>query len=370
MKILVFISKLYGGGGERVAATLLNHLSAKHNVILAVFNNGKNHYTIDNKIDIIDLSKGKTFHPYQLNRIIKCWKTIKDTNPDLIISFIIELNRFVLLSNLFCKKKIIVSERTTIQRQQSIFHTFTRRILYKLATKVVLVSKEDYNYAKWLKNKVLIHNPLNYNIISDLQQREKAIVAISSQRRWHVKGFDLLIQAWAKIAQQNPNWKLQFVGTNDDDYISNIAKSNKIDSQVEFLGWSNEIDKVLQTKSIFVLSSRNEGFPNSLIEAMSQGCACLAFDCRTGPNEIITNGVSGLLARNGDVDDLAIKIQLLINDERLRQKLSAGAIYEVKRFDKDKIMRQWDDLINDVTLIPQKKKDNTEPKATSNQLSS
>ena len=354
MKILVFISKLYNGGGERVASILLNHLCEKHNVTVAVFDTKEKSYPINDKINLIDLSCGKRIRPYQLNRIIKSRETIKKIQPDLIISFIVELNRFVIISNIFCRKKLIVSERTTIQRRQSLFHTFTRHILYRLANRVVLVSKCDYDYAKWLKNKTLIYNPLVFPTITNYNKRENTIVAISSQHRWHVKGFDLLIQAWAKIAPSHPNWKLQFIGTNDCNYISNMVKSIGLENQVDFLGWTYEIDKILQTKSIYVLSSRNEGFPNSLIEAMSQGCACAAFDCKTGPNEIITEGVSGLLARNGNINDLAAKLQTLIEDKELRQRLSANGVEEVKRFDKELIMRQWDELIEDVTQRAQR----------------
>ena len=154
--------------------------------------------------------------------------------------------------------------------------------------------------------------------------------------------------AWAKIAHQHPDWELQFIGNNDDEYISNFAKSLNIDNQVDFLGWTDKIDKVLQTKSIYVLSSRREGFPCSLLEAMSQGCACVAFDCKTGPNEIITDGVSGLLVHNGNVDELVDKLQKLIDNELLRQQLSATAPEGVRMFEKEIIMRQWDDLIENV----------------------
>ena len=78
---------------------------------------------------------------------------------------------------------------------------------------------------------------------------------------------------------------------------------------------------------------------------MSQGCACIAFDCKTGPNEIITNGKNGLIARDGDVEDLKEKMQLLIENTNLRQLLSASAVEDVKRFNIDEIMRQWDKLI-------------------------
>ena len=261
----------------------------------------------------------------------------------------VELSIFVLLANFFTRKKLIVSEQTSIQAKHPMRDRFTRSILYRFASKVVFVSESDCNYAKWLKNKTFIYNPLSCGIIDEQPQREKTIVAISSQRRWHVKGFDLLIQAWSIIAQTHPDWKLQFVGANNDNYISDLTKSYGIESQVDFLGWSDEIDKVLQTKSIYVLSSRREGFPCSLLEAMSQGCACVAFDCKTGPNEIITDGKSGLLAHNGDVNDLATKLQLLIEDEKLRQRLSVGAVEGVMRFDKELIMKQWNELIEEVT---------------------
>ena len=345
MKILVFISKLYGGGGERVASILLNHLCKSHDVTVAVFNTDEKSYQISNKISVLDLSKEKNIRPYQLDRIVKCRKTIKQVNPDLIISFLVNLNRFVLIANRFTRKRLILSEQTSIQTKQHLWQWLTRHIQYRFATKVVFVSESDYNHAKWLKNKAFIYNPLSCSTISNHTKQEKAIVAIGAQRRWHVKGFDLLIQAWAKIASSHPEWKLHFVGANDDNYICDLVKTHGLENQVDFLGWTDEIDKVLQTKSIYALSSRREGFPCSLLEAMSQGCTCVAFDCKTGPNEIITDGKNGLLARDGDVDDLASKLHLLIEDKPMRKQLGTAATEEVRRFEKEKIMRQWDELI-------------------------
>ena len=346
MRILLFVDKLFGGGAERVASILLNHLCEKHNVTAIIFNDKLPTYPIKPEIKIKKITidnRIRILHP--IERIHKIRQIIKRNNPDMIISFMVELNIYVLLANIFNQRKIIVSERSTIQKDLSIIFKLTQHFLYKLASNVVFVSKNDYNYAKWLKNKTFIYNPLSCHIINEQPQRENTIVAIGAQRRWHVKGFDTLILAWARIAQSHPDWKLQFIGLNNDIYISSLTQSYYLERQVEFLGWENNINEILRTKSIYILSSRSEGFPNSLIEAMSQGCACVAFDCKTGPNEIITDGKSGLLARNGDVDDLAAKLQLLIEDENLRQKLSAGAIEEVKRFDYDSIMNQWDELI-------------------------
>ncbi len=346
MKILLFISKLYGGGAERVASILLNHLSQKHSVTAAIFDANKKSYPINSKVEIINLSEGKNLNPYQLNRIVKCRRTIKTLSPDLIISFLVGMSRFVVISNLFINKNLILSERTSIQAKQPLWQWLTRRLLYPIATKVVFVSESDYNYAKWLSNKTFIYNPLSCDtIFCNNIAREKVIVSIGAQSRWQVKGFDMLVRAWAKIAPLHPSWKLQFIGETDDSHIKQLSESLGIENQVDFLGWTDDIAAALQTKSIYALSSRLEGFPNSLIEAMSQGCACVAFSCKTGPDEIITDGISGLLARNGDTDDIAAKLQLLIEDENLRKRLSVGATDEVKRFEMKKIMQQWDLLI-------------------------
>ena len=351
MKILFFINHLAYGGAERIASVLLNHLCEQHNTEVVLFSDKKSTYNINDKIYVRKIIvNGNNKFSKTIRRITEIKNTINETKPDLIISFLTYTNFYILLANMFLWKRIIVSERTTIQKKKSIWHLFTRHILYHFASSVVFVSQSDYNYAKWLKHKTFIYNPLCLSsYLDNNKKRENSIIAIGSQKRWQVKGFDLLIQAWSKIAPSYPKWRLQFIGTKDDDNISNMMKMYNLDNQVDFLGWFDEIDKVLQTKSIYALSSRNEGFPNSLIEAMSQGCACVAFDCKTGPNEIIDDGESGLLAHDGDVDDIADKLQQLIEDENLRHRLSKGAIEKANEFDKKSFFAKWDSLIDEVT---------------------
>ncbi len=349
MRILFFINHLANGGAERVAATLLNHLCEKHDVEVVFFSDKKASYNINPKIPTQKIIiNGNNKIVKVIRRISRIRKLIKETNPDLMISFMVDLSMQVLLANCPTSNKLIVSEHITIQTTRQLHRLITRHILYRLASKIVLISESDYNYAKWIEQKTYIYNPLCIPI-SSISHKEKYIVAVGPQKRWHSKGFDMLIKVWSRIAPLHPDWKLQFVGANNDDYIINLTKSYRLEKQIEFLGWTDEIDNTLQTKSIYVLSSRREGFPCSLIEAMSQGCTCLAFDCKTGPNEIITDGKSGLLARNGDIDDIANKLEMLINDEQLRLRLSAGAIEEAKRFDKNVFFAAWDKLIEEVT---------------------
>ena len=349
MRILFFINHLADGGAERVATTLLNHLCEKHEIELVLFSEKQASFNINPQIPtqkIIVSGNNKIIKV--IRRTSRIRKLIKETNPDLIITFMVDLSMQVLLANCLTSNKIIVSEHITIQTTRQPHRLITRHILYRLASKIVFISKSDYNYAKWIKRKTYIYNPLCYPI-TQTSYKEKSIVAIGPQKRWRSKGFDMLISAWSKIAPSHSDWKLQFIGETNDNYIRDLVKSYSLEKRVEFLGWTDEIDKVLQTKSIYVLSSRREGFPCSLIEAMSQSCACLAFDCQTGPNEIITDGKNGLLALNGNIDNLANKLEMLINDEQLRHRLADSAIEEVKRFDKNVFFAQWDKLIEGIT---------------------
>lgn len=348
MRILFFINHLADGGAERVAATLLNHLCENHEVEMVLFSDKHASYYINSQIPtqkIIISSNNKIVKV--IRRISRIKKLIKKTNPDLMISFMVDLSMQVLLANCLISNKLIVSEHITIQTTRQPHRLITRHILYRLASKIVFISESDYNYAKWIKQKTYIYNPLCLPI-SSIFHKGKYIVTVGPQKRWHSKGFDMLIKVWSRIAPLHPDWKLQFVGENNDNYICDLAKSNNLEKRIDFIGWTDEIDKTLQTKSIYVLSSRREGFPCSLIEAMSQGCACLAFNCKTGPDEIIKDGKSGLLAQNGDIDDLANKLEMLINDEQLRLRLSAGAVEEAKRFDKNIFFAAWDKLIKEV----------------------
>lgn len=348
MRILIFVSSLYGGGAERVASLLSNHLGNDNDVYVATFSDNKRTYPISSKINVISILPNSNLSLVRFfQRYANINRTIDTVSPDIIISFSVSLNAKVLLVNRLKRRKLIVSERTSFSRYVSREADFARKNLYKTASNVVFVSKEDYDKYPY-QNKSVIYNPLSMSPFRDANSRENSVLAVGSIKRWKVKGFDTLLKAWAMISKNNPDWTLDFMGKDNDNYIHDLVDDLGIATSVRFLGHCDDVASIMQKKSIFVLSSRYEGFPNCLIEAMSQGCACVAYDCHTGPTEILTNGVDGVLVKNQSEEEMAIAIQRCISDVSYREALAKNGCKSVERFKSDLIMFQWEQLIKKI----------------------
>ncbi|MBR6081576.1 MAG: glycosyltransferase [Salinivirgaceae bacterium] len=347
MKILFFIHSLRGCGAERVASILLNHFCEKHDTFVAVNRYTPPFYHTDNRIHIIiNQTKSKLKIASRLPLFIKMANTIRNIKPDIVISFLVTNNNNALIANAFCRRKIIISERIALTHEPSLKHRFLRKILYPTANKIVFVTNEDRINFGWPQKSLSIYNPAMLEPYTDYNNRPKKIVAIGPNKRWHQKGFDILMRAWEQISQQNTDWSLEIYGRISDVPLPDFL--NQKQERVTWMGWRDNIAEVLRTKSIFILASRFEGCPNSLIEAMSQGCACVVTDCAGGAKEMIDDGINGLIARSEDVVDISTKLQMLINDENLRLKLSYGATEKIKQFDKNAFFAQWDNLLEEV----------------------
>ena len=117
-----------------------------------------------------------------------------------------------------------------------------------------------------------------------------------------------------------------------------------MDKSVVLLGFQKDMQQLLKQSSIFILSSKNEGLPMVLLEAMSQGCACISFDCISGPKEIITHNESGLLIEDQNWEEMTTSLDKLISDEALRSQFSKSALKEAERFTPTVIVDKWEDL--------------------------
>lgn len=361
MKLLFYTPLIRGGGAGRVISIICNELSERGHDVYLAFDTAEISYELNNKITIIHLPHKTFFHHYtEIFKLIKdririgkqIRKIAVDIKPDIIISFVEMFNAHVIISTLGLKIPVISSEHTTFDKKRSLYESFCRFYINKLASKVSILTKSDYFYLnKRLPNKVVIPNPLSFSIFEGKNKKKQNVLCVGRVNDWEIKGFDTIIKIWGNIAPTFPEWTLDIAGNGNEtnfNYLKQLTKENNVENSVNFLGFRKDIDQLMRESSIFCLSSRREGFPMVLIEAMSQGCASVAFNCRTGPGEIITNGISGILVQDQDAAGMENALISVMINEDLRQKLTRGGKKEVKKFDVNLIVDKWEVLFKEV----------------------
>ena len=195
----------------------------------------------------------------------------------------------------------------------------------------------------------IIPNPaVNFTAVKRTSGIGIRIVAVGRLTRQ--KGFDLLIEAFAEVAAEAPHANLTIFGEGPErDALMAQARTLAIGTRVTFAGLTETPGAWLAEADIFVLSSRFEGFPNVLVEALAGGVATIAFNCPWGPSDILNDGKDGLLVQPEDVKALASAIRRLLNDSDLRAQLSGAAPQAVRRFNLPNVLAQWDSVIDQVT---------------------
>jgi glycosyltransferase involved in cell wall biosynthesis len=159
------------------------------------------------------------------------------------------------------------------------------------------------------------------------------------------KGFDLLLRAWAKVQHQCPDWSLRIVGSGSQEPIlKDLMISLGLEPSVQLAPFSRQIEEHYRESSVFVCSSRFEGFGLVLAEAKAAGLPVVSFDCRCGPSEIVRHNYDGLLVKAGKSEQLAAALRVLICDEQKRVLFSSRASAD-HRFDGEQILNDWEDLL-------------------------
>lgn len=215
----------------------------------------------------------------------------------------------------------------------------------KRLDKFIVLSKEDKANWKGFNNIEVIYNPIKFIPTTYSTCTNKRAIAVG---RYTVqKGFDLLIKSWAAVEKKHPDWRLDIYGSGEYSKYQNFANSCKLKTIICHPAVEN-IYRYYIDSSIFILSSRYEGFGLVLAEAMSCGVPSVSFKCPCGPRDIIKDGIVGLLVDNENTDDLADKICYLIENEKIRIDMGMKAQKNALRFDEEHIMKQWIDLFNSI----------------------
>ena len=353
MKILYLITDISTSGGvERITSLKINYFIEKfHYDIDILVRNKKNkmtHFFLNSRVNIynLDFNPNKNFFWRQIFKIKKYLylkKLLEKNKYDLIITTGFILDPFLP----FLKKHTKIIKE--IHGAKNILYPKERFYLRKYLLsfdKIILLTKKDLNNWK-LENAMVIYNSLTFYPKEYSLCQNRRIISVG--RLVEDKGYDILIDIWSIISKKYPNWILEVYGEGTER--KNLEnKIIKLGLEKSFLlkGVVKNIqDKYLES-SIYVMTSRTEGFGMVLVEAMACGLPIIAFDVPTGPREIIKKN-NGFLVEFGNINEMVKKIEFLIIDEQKRKKMGENSRRNVQVFSQEKIMIQWKEIFEKIT---------------------
>lgn len=357
MKILFFISGMSAGGAQRSLLTLCEGLQEhkEHTIYVATWINKDDKYIIPKSINLIDLGTANRRCSSRISYIRSIFdirKTIKKVSPDIVVAVQCNMYPRVLLANCFCKSKLIVWEHTSMSRKMDFEASISRKYLYRFSDGLFVLTNKDKLIAKNLASNIeVMPNPLPFPTFTELCTRINNVVAIGRLDVWHIKGFDTLIDIWAKLRDYHKDWKLMVVGegsVQNTQFLKNLIDKRGLSDSILLTGYRNDVQDILKNSKIYVLPSRVEGFPMGLIEAMSQGCACVSFSIDNSVRDIISDKQDGFIICDRNEEEFAQKLSLLMDNDSLLQDISCNATKNINRFNKSIIANKWIETLNKI----------------------
>ena len=354
------ISTLSSGGAERNTCMLANHFAKQNDVTLITLQKSKScFYPLLSKIKIqnLNLIRNNLTIFTKVSNFIKRVYILRNNlireKPEILISFLETTNITVLISSLFIKniRIRIISDRNNPNFSENKFLiNIFKVIFYRYADVLVLQTKKIKENFTFLNSKKIqvIPNTISEKIKEKKNYyNKKKFKIISVGRLEDQKGYDILLKSLFLLKEKKLNFVCDIYGNGSKKKeILNIIKINNLLNQVKVKGVKKNIFSLYKKYDLFVLSSKFEGFPNSLLEALSTGLPCISSDCDYGPSEIIKNNINGLLFKNSNHLDLYKKIKYLIeNRDKLKlYSYNAKKEFNYSIFNEDKI-HKWEKLL-------------------------
>ncbi len=354
-RIAFVIPSLNAGGMERVISELANYIATNTQTDCHLILYGKSReifYEISPNIKVYKPSfefddNKRQWMTVKTMRFIR--STIRDINPDSVLSFGEMWNSLVLLSLVGVKTPIYISDRSAPNISHGIFQDYLRKVLYTRAAGVIAQTykaKELFKEQFYNKNVTVIGNPIRQ--IKDVNsiQREKIVVSVG--RLITSKNFNRLIDIFHSV--ENKDWKLIIIGgdsnkqTNSLELKQQINKLN-LNDRVILAGTQKNVEKYLLKASIFAFTSSSEGFPNVIGEAMSAGLPVVAYDCIAGPSDMIENNKNGFLIELFDDKAFKNKLIYLMNNKEIREDMGQYAKKSIEKYDVRNIAEQFYNLL-------------------------
>jgi len=373
MRIAYIVGTLaYNGGAERIVTEKMNYLSTvpKYSIyaitLYQIYDKQPNTYDLSPKVTQVNLQipaylQYKHKYPKRLWLKWKYYKQLRqeltkvvnEIKPDILIGVGFNSADIVCLQKCNAAKIIESHEprmftMSNAQRTQRSFvtkalgHLYRKwylHIIEKYADAIVTLTENDAIEWKKARYVEVIPNFSSMHISSISNCANKKIIAVG-RFEWQ-KGYDMLLQIWENVINRHPDWEINIYG--DGNLRDNIEKEvlQKGLRSIYIHPFTKEISKEYAKSSIYILSSRFEGFSLTILEAMRHGLPCISFDCPFGPANLIENDKTGYLIENGNKSSFADKLSNLMENSQVRKEFSKAALDRAKLFEKETIMQNW-----------------------------
>lgn len=365
-------------GVERLMSDKMNYMAEQgHQITLVTYEQGTHPmpFELHDSIKHIDLNTRfftlkKYALPRRLVEIFLLQKTFKkrlqnavdDIRPDIIHTTTYSISLISIILNLKTKAKKTIESQVSYDsilkendfRGKSILQTIARKYDNYLFSKLKLfdaffaLTKGDAaQWQHYYKNVTIIPNPLTNYPKTIKEHHEPHYRIICAGRLNFQKGFDLLIEAFSLIADKCPKWNIDIFGSGDEEQtLRKLLNQKHLEKRILIHPASNNIFDEFQNSDFFVLSSRFEGMPLVVAEAMSCGIPIVSFRCKYGPEETLTDHVDGLLVQDGDINELSEKMLWMTQHHQERLNMGTAARETAKKFKKEVVVEKWLETFN------------------------
>lgn len=379
MKIVYCCNSILASGGtERVLVNRVNYLVEKFNYDIYIVtsdekNNKKPFFKLNSKIKIIPLEinlfeglhHNFFIRKYQLKKkedlfLSKLTKVVNKIKPDVLVSMGDHSRGIVWQINYSCKKYVEnhfskkymiegreISEKETLKKKiKNFYREYNAKKLIDRYDNFLVLTEEDKK--QWGRNEIkVINNPLSFysEKVSNLENKK----IISAGRLEEQKGYDMLIDVWKIVNEKYSDWTLEIYGEGSErKKLEEKIKKLNLEKTLKLKGNTSDIKEKFLESSIYVMSSRYEGFGLVLIEAEHCGLPLVSFKCHCGPSDIIFHGENGFLCEVNNINEMADYIIKLIEDKDLRIKMGKKAREDSYKYLEENIMKQWKELYENI----------------------
>ncbi|CAD0163183.1 glycosyltransferase family 4 protein [Streptococcus thermophilus] len=347
------------GGTERVGTIIANHLANRgYDIrILSFWDRGKPYFQVFDNIKVDFLLDPKTegkLYRTNIYPIVKLHNYLKRNQIDIVIDIDTALSYYTARAITNTKCKLVSWEHFnywTMKLLNESKRYKAKELIKKKASALVVLTDDDRDeHIKQydLPNSFVktIHNPCMFENTSNYCFSNKTFLALG--RLTQQKGFSMLLESWALVEKQLPDWNLIIAGSGELEESLLTQKNNLGLTQVSFPGHIKDVGRLYRNASAYVLSSVYEGFPMVILEAQSYALPVIAYDCKTGPKDLVLDNVNGFLVANGDTEKLAQAMIEFAHDEERANNMSIEALKSLDRFNIEIIIDQWEALFKEI----------------------